>query len=81
MFPNFRVTLDISHSSVEAMAEYEKDLNSSLDSIETNCKRLKPSNSFETVESGAYPISFENYEEGEIVESPESPDEQHGTSS
>ena len=48
-FPNIRVVLEISHSSVEANADYEEDLNSSLDSIDMNCKRLKLSNSVESV--------------------------------
>ena len=75
-FANIRVILELSHSSVEANADHEEDLNSSLDSIDTNCKRLKLSNSFESVESGEYPDSSENNEAGEIIESPESPDEQ-----
>ena len=75
-FPNIRVILEISHSSVEANADHEKDLNSSLDSIDTNCKRIKLSNSFESVESGEYPDSSEDNEAGEIIESPECPDEQ-----
>ena len=75
-FPNIRVILEISHSSVEANADYEEDLNSSLDSINTDCKRFKLNNSFETVESGDYPNSSGNYEDGEIIESPESPDGQ-----
>ena len=76
MFPNLRVTLGISNSSVEASADYEEDLNSSLDSLETNCKRLRLSNRFVSVESGEYPSSTESCEDGEIVESPESPDEE-----
>ena len=76
LFPNLRVTLEISHSSVEANADYEENFNSSLDSLETICKRLKLSNSFVSVESGEYPSSTECCEDGEIVESPESPDEE-----
>ena len=75
-FPNLMVTLEISQSSVEANADYEQDFNSSLDSLETNCKRLKLSNSFVSVESGEYPSSTESCEDGEIDESPESPDEE-----
>ena len=70
--------MEISHSSVEANADHEEDLNSSLDSLDTDCKRLKLGNSFETVESGEYPDTSENNEAGEIIESPESPDEQPG---
>ena len=40
-----------------------------------DCKRLQLSNSFETVESGEYPSSPGKYEDGEMIESPESPDE------
>ena len=74
-FPIIRVTLEISHSSVEDNADHENP-NSSLDSLDTDCKRLKLSNSFETVESREYSNSTENYGVGEIVERPESPDEQ-----
>ena len=55
-FPNIRVIREISHSSVEANADHEEDLNSSPDSLDTDCKRLKLSNSFETVESGEYQV-------------------------
>ena len=68
--------MEISHSSVEANADYGEDINSSLDSLETNCKRFRLSNSFVSVESGEYPSSTESCEDGEIVESPESPDEE-----
>ena len=74
-FPNIRVIQEISHSSVEANADLEEDLNSSLDSIDMDCKRLKLDNSFETVESGEYPNSPRKYEDGEKIESPESPEE------
>ena len=74
-FPNIRVILEISHSSIEANADLEEDLNSSLGPIDMDCKRLKLDNSFETVESGEYPNSPGKYQDGEIIESPESPDE------
>ena len=74
-FPNMRVILEISHSSIEANADLEENLNSSLDSIDWECKRLKLDNSFETVEPGEYPNSPGKYDDGEIFESPESPDE------
>ena len=48
-FPNIRVILEFSHSSIEANADLE--------------------------ESGEYPNSHKNYEDGEIIENPESPDE------
>ena len=76
IFPNLRGTLEISNSSVEANTDFEEDFNSSLDSLGTNCKRLKLSNSFVSVESGEFPSSTENYEDGERVESLESPDEE-----
>ena len=64
-FQNIRVILEISDSSVEANADHEEDLNSSLASLDTDCKRLKLSNSFETVESGEYPDSSETNEASE----------------
>ena len=74
-FPNIRVILEISHSSIEANADLEEVLNSSLESIDMDCKRLKLDNSFETVESGEFTNSHGNYEDGEIIESLESTDE------
>ena len=69
-FPSIRVIQEITHSSVEANADHE-DLNSSLDSLDTDYKRPKLSSSLETVESGEYPLPSENHEVGEIFESPE----------
>ena len=63
--PNIRVILEISHSSIEANTDLEEDLNSSLDSIDMDCKPLKLDNSFETVESGEYPNSPRKYEDAE----------------
>ena len=74
-FPNIRVILETSHSSIEANADLEEDFNSSLESRDMDCKRLKLDNSFETVESGEYPNSHGNYEDGEIIESLASPEE------
>ena len=71
--PIFRVVLEIFHSSIEAIADNEADFDWSLDSLETDCKRLKLSNSFET---GEYSRSSINSEYSEIIENPESPDEQ-----
>ena len=66
--------VEILNSSAEATADEEEFLDLSLNSLETECKRMKLSESytsFETVESGQYPQS-ENEEE--IADSPESPD-------
>ena len=71
-----QVVLETSHSSVVAIADHKKDFDSSLDSLETDCTRLRSSNSFETGESGEYQVSSINYENSEIIESPESPVEQ-----
>ena len=70
-FPNIRVILEISHSSAEANADHEEDLNSYLDSLDTDCKRLKLSNSFASVDSGEYPKTSGDYKDGEIIESPD----------
>ena len=40
-FRNIRVILEISHSSIEANADLEEDLNSSLDSTDMDCRLLK----------------------------------------
>ena len=72
-----RIIVEILNSSAEATADEEEFLDLSLDSLESECKRMKlsePYTSFETVESGQYPQS-ESPEEIVMADSPESPDE------
>ena len=67
--------IEVLNSSAEATADEEEFLDLSLNSLETECKRMKLNESytrFETVESGQYPQS-ESAEEI-IADSPESPD-------
>ena len=74
---NPRIIIEIPHSSAEATADDEEYLDLSLDSLETDCKRMKlsdPYTSFESVESGEYPHSTDSEEAP--ADSPESPDEQ-----
>ena len=69
-----RIIVEILNSSAEATADEEEFLDLSKNSLETECKKMKLSESytkFETVESGQYPQS-ESVEE--IMDSPESPD-------
>ena len=69
-----KIIVEILNSSAEATADEEEFLDLSLNSLETECKRMKLSESytsFETVESGQYPQSES---EEEIADSPESPD-------
>ena len=69
-----RIVVEILNSSAEATADEEEFLDLSLNSLETECKRMKLGESytsFETVESGQYPQSES---EEEIADSPESPD-------
>ena len=71
-----RIVVEILNSSAEATADEEEFLDLSLDSLETECKRMKlsePYTSFKTVESGQYPHS-ESSEEV-MADSPERPDE------
>ena len=71
-----RIVVEILNSSAEATANEEEFLDLSLNSLETECKRMKLSESytsFETVESGQYPDS--ESAEKIIADSPESPDE------
>ena len=70
-----RIVVEILNSSAEAEADEEEFLNLSLNSLETECKRMKLGESytsFETVESGQYPQS--ESEEEIIADSPESAD-------
>ena len=69
-----RIIVEILNSSAEATADEEEFLDLSLDSLESECKRMKLSTSIETVESGQYPQS-ESPEELVMADSPESPDE------
>ena len=69
-----KILVEILNSSAEATADEEEFLDLSLNSLETECKRMKLSESytsFETVESGQYPQSES---EEEIADSPKSPD-------
>ena len=69
--------MEIPHSSAEATADDEEYLDLSLDSLETDGKRMKLSDSytsFESVESGEYPHSTDSEEA--LADSPENPDEQ-----
>ena len=69
-----RIVEEILNSSAEATADAEEFLDLSLNSLETECKRMKLSESYsscETVKSGQYPQSES---EEEIADSPESPD-------
>ena len=55
-----RIVIEILNSSAAATADEEEFLDLSLNSLETECKRMKLSESdtsFETVESGQYPQS------------------------
>ena len=70
-----KIVIEILNSSAEAEADEEEFLDLSLNSLETECKRMKLSESytsFETVESGQYPQS--ESEEETMADSPESPD-------
>ena len=74
---NPRIIIEIPHSSAEATADDEEYLELSIDSLETDCKRIKLSDSytsFESVESGEYPHSTDSEEAP--ADSPESHDEQ-----
>ena len=71
-----RIVVEILNSSADATADEEEFLDLSLNSLKTECKRMKLSESytsFETVESRQYP----HWESSEkiIAHSPESPDE------
>ena len=62
---NPRIIIEIPHSSAEATADDEEYLDLLLDSLETDCKRMKLSDSytsFESVESGEYPHSTDSEE-------------------
>ena len=55
-----RIVVETLNSSAEATADEKEFLDLSLNSLETECKRMKHSESytsFETVESGHYPHS------------------------
>ena len=70
-----KIVIETLNSSAEAEADEEEFLDLSLNSLETECKRMKLSESytsFETVESGQNPQS--ESEEKVMADSPESPD-------
>ena len=53
--PNFRVILQISNSSAEAVAHKEECFDISADSLEAKCKRMRKNSTFESLESGELP--------------------------
>ena len=71
-----RTIVEILTSSAEASADEEEFLDLSLNFLETECKRMKLSESytcFDTVESRQYPQTESS--EKKLADSPESPDE------
>ena len=50
--PNYRVVLEISHSSAVAIAVEEEYFDTSAYSLEADCKRMNSESSFKVLESG-----------------------------
>ena len=46
---NYRIVLEISHSSTEALANEEENFNNSADSLDSNCKRMELDSSLESL--------------------------------
>ena len=76
--PNYRVILENSLSSAEAVADEEEYFDVSADSLEASYKRIKLNSSLASIDSNSHPQQEGNDEaqtsEG-IPDSPESPDE------
>ena len=74
--PNYRVVRKLSHSSAGAIADGEELFDTSADSLEVEFKRMKLESSFEELEPGEFPNTSTRSSYTEILENPESPDEQ-----
>ena len=74
--PNIRVILNVSNSSARAVADEEEYFDVSADSLEADCKRMRLSSSFESLESGELNNASPKSEYSSMKESPDSPDEQ-----
>ena len=75
--PNYRIILQMSHSSNEATADEEECFDISTDSLESSCKKLKLSSSLESIESESHAPQQDSIRirKEELPDSPESPDE------
>ena len=74
--PNIGVILNVSNSSARAVADEEEYFDVSADSLEADCKRMRLSSSFESLESGELNNASPKSEYSSMKESPDSPDEQ-----
>ena len=77
LIPNYRVVLEVSHSSTEATADEEDCFDISTDSLESNCKKMRLSSSLESFETETHaPRQNPTERQDEsLLDSPESPDE------
>ena len=76
--PNYRVVLEVPHSQAEATVDDEEYFDLSLESLESDCKRLKLNLRYESIDSEDMPNSGLAPEESQKeapADSPESPDE------
>ena len=76
--PNYRVILEVPRSPAEATVDEEEYFDLSLDSLESDCKRLKLNISYESINSAASPdqdLALENLRIDGPADSPESPDQ------
>ena len=77
VIPNYRIVLETSQSSIEATADEEEYYDTSTDSLESGCKKMKLNHSLETLESELHnheTLPDKRQNEG-LPDSPESPDE------
>ena len=76
--PNYRVVLEVLHSPAEATVDDKEYFDLSLESLESNCKRLRLDLSYESVVEANLPnseIALEVPQNVGPADSPESPDE------
>ena len=71
---NYRIVLDISHSSTGALADEEEYFDISADSLKNNCKRMRLDSSLESLNPEDYHNSPVESFHSAMIESPESQD-------
>ena len=76
--PKYRVVLEVSHAPAEATVDDEEYFDLSMESLESDCKRLKLNLSYESIDSVDKPssgLALEEPQKEAPADSSESPDE------
>ena len=75
--PNYRIVLEMSHSSAEATSDEEECFDISTDSLESSCKRMRLNSSLDSLETQSHvpEVKPDECQDEGLPNIPESPDE------